>query len=98
MSGDGVAEQPHRAGVGMGQTEQHPDEGRLSGTVGTQVAERASPGHQELDAVHRDVLAEPLGEPVGLDGPLTLRIRAGVRLGGHGEAHRADPTVSMGSG
>ena len=72
--GTGVAEQLHGAGVGMGQPEQHPDEGGLAGAVRAQVAEGAAPGDQELDAVHGDVLAEPLGQPVGLDGPLGLRI------------------------
>ena len=62
--------------VSVGQPEQDPDEGCLARAVGPQVAEGAAPRDQQLDTVDRDVLAEPLGEPVGLDGPLVVRIGA----------------------
>ena len=72
VPGDVVAEQRHRAGVGMGQSQQHPDERGLAGAVGAQVAEGASPGDEELHAVHGDVLPEALGQPVGLHRPLAV--------------------------
>ena len=49
---------------------------------GTQVAEGASPGDEQLDAVDGDVVPESLGQPVGLDGPLAL---GGLVVGGVGE-------------
>src|SRR5579862_3306298 len=67
-----VAEQGHRAGIGAGQAEQYPDECRLAGAVGAEVAERRSPRDQELDTVHRDFRPEALGQPVGLHGPAGL--------------------------
>ena len=99
MTGNGVSEQRHRAGVGVGQSEQHPDERGLARPVRAQVAERASPGDEELHAVHGDVVPEPLGQPVGLDGPLALR---GPRVGGDRKRRRGhlasfsvgDPTLS----
>ena len=59
----------------------------LPGAVGAEVAEGTSPGDEELDAVHGDVVPEPLGQPVGLDGPWALGRRprgaGGQRGGGH---------------
>ena len=59
----------------------------LPAPFGPEVAERASSGNEELDAVHGDVVPEPLGQPVGLDGPLALGRRSGgaggQRAGGH---------------
>ena len=75
MAGDGVAEQGHGAGVGVGQTEQHPDQRRLAGAVGAEIAEGAAAGNEQLDVVDGDVLAESLRQPVGLDGPLARRRR-----------------------
>jgi hypothetical protein len=69
---DRIAEQGHGAGVSVGQSEQNPDEGRLAGAVGPQVAEGASAGDEELYPIHGDVLPEPLGQTMGLDGPLAL--------------------------
>ena len=70
MARDWIAEERHRAGVGMRQSEQHPDEGGLPGPVGAEVAEGAPPRNEQLHAVDGDVVAEPLGQPVGLHGPL----------------------------
>ena len=67
-------------GIGVGQSQQDPDERGLARAVGTEVAEGASPRDEELHAVHGDVVPEALGQPVGLDGPLAL----GRRLGGAG--------------
>ena len=89
MFGDGVSEQRHRAGVGVRQSQQHPDERGLAGAVGAEVAEGASPGDEELHAVHGDVLPEPLGQPVGLDGPLALGL---LFAGAVGTCCRAHPT------
>ncbi len=75
VSGDGVAEKGHRAGVGVGQSQQHPDQRGLAGAVRAEVAEGAAAGDEELDVVDGDVLAESLGQPVGLDGPLARRRR-----------------------
>ena len=77
VAGDGVAEEGHRAGVGVGQAQQHPDQRRLAGTVGPEVAEGAAAGNEELDVVDGDVVAEALGQPVGLDGPLAVAGCAG---------------------
>ena len=70
--GHGVAEQRHRARIGVGQAQQDPDEGGLAGPVGAEVAEGAAPGDEQLHAVHGDVVPEPLGQPVGLHGPLAV--------------------------
>ncbi len=74
MLGDRVSEQRHGAGIGVRQPQQHSDEGGLAGAVGTEVAERASSRDEELDIVHGHVLAEPLGQPMGLYGPATLSL------------------------
>ena len=64
----------------MRQSQQHSDKGGLAGAVGTEVAERASFGDEKLDVVHGHVLAEPLGQPMGLYGPATLGLMVkGVR-------------------
>ena len=55
MLRDRVAEERHRAGVCVSQSEQHPDEGGLSGTVGPEVSERTSTRHEELHAVDGDM-------------------------------------------
>ena len=70
--GHRVAEEGHRPGVGVGQSEQHPDEGRLARTVRSEVAEGTAPGDEELDPVDGDVVLEPFRQPVGLDGPGAL--------------------------
>ena len=72
MFRDGVPEQRHRAGIGVGQSQQHPDQRGLAGAVGTEVAERAPAGDEELHAVDGDVVPEPLRQPVGLDRPATV--------------------------
>ena len=75
VRGDRVAEEGHRPGVGVGEPEQHPDERGLAGAVRAQVAEGTPPGDEELDAVDGDVLPEPLGQSVGLDGPVATGAR-----------------------
>jgi hypothetical protein len=86
MPRDGVSEQGHRAGIGVGQPQQHPDERCLAGAVGAEVTERRSPWDQELDAVHGGFRPETLGEPVGLHGPAAL---AG-QLAGYARDGRGD--------
>ena len=93
-AGHRVAEQRHRAGVGVGQSEQHPDERRLAGAVGPEVAEGAPSGDEQLDAVHGDVVAEPLGQPVGLDRPVASRLARRGRIGEGQGAHRVPPFPS----
>ena len=68
-----IAEQRHRAGISLRQTEEDPDQGGLSGTVGPEVAERTSTRHEQLDVVDGDVGTEPLGQPMGLDRPTIAR-------------------------
>ena len=80
VAGDGVAEEGHRAGVGVGQAQQHPDQRGLAGAVRAEVAEGAAPGDEELDVVDGDVVAEPLGQPVGLDGPGAPAVVTGGEL------------------
>jgi len=67
------SEQGHRARVGVGESQEHPDERGLAGAVRTQVAERASAGDKKLDTVYGDVVSEALGEPVSLDRPAIAR-------------------------
>ena len=88
VAGDRVPEQRHGAGVGVGQAQQHPDQGRLAGTVGPEIAEGAAAGDQQLDAVDGDVVPEALRQPVGLDGPLR-RLRRRRRVG-PGRRRRCD--------
>ena len=73
VSRDGVAEKEHCAGIGVGQAQQHSDQRGLAGTIRPEVAEGAAAGNEELDVVDGDVLAESLGQPVGLDRPLAVR-------------------------
>ena len=87
VAGDGIAEQGHGPGVGVRQPQQHPDQRRLAGAVGAEVAEGASPGDQELDVVDGDVVPEPLGQPVGLDGPLAHAAGHGWGTGHCRSAH-----------
>jgi hypothetical protein len=61
MSRNGVAKEGHRPSVGVGKTQQHPDESGLAGTVGPKVTERATTGNEELHLVDGDVLPESLG-------------------------------------
>ena len=68
--GDGVTEQRHGPGVGVGQSKQDPDERRLAGSIRAEVAEGAAPGDEELDVVDGDVAAESFGQPAGLDSPV----------------------------
>ncbi len=81
---DGETEQRHGAGVGVGQAQQHPDERGLARTVRTEVAERTSPGNEELDAVHRHVVPEAFRQPVRLDGPALGRGRPRPERAGPG--------------
>ena len=68
-----MAEKEHCAGIGVGQAQQHSDQRGLAGPIRPEVAESAAAGNEELDVVDGDVLAESLGQPVGLDRPLTVR-------------------------
>jgi len=79
MAGHGVAEQRHRPGVGAGQPEQDPDQGRLAGTVRSEIAEGTAPGDQELHAVDGDIVPETLRQAVRLDGPLAVRMATSMR-------------------
>ncbi len=49
-----------------------PNEGCLPGSVGAEITEGASTRHPELDPVDGGVRAEPLGQTVGLDGPVRI--------------------------
>ena len=99
VAGDRVAEQGHRPGVGVGQAQQHPDQRGLPGAVRPEVPEGAAPGDEELHAVDGDVVAESLGQPVGLHGPRAPaagdRRGAGQGCGAHAVAstfsHRPTP-------
>ena len=95
MFRDGVAEQRHRAGVGVGQAQQDPDEGGLAGAVGAEVAEGTAPGDQQLHAVDGDVVPEPLGQPVGLDRPVAVEdlVRGGSGQCGGGHSAGALPST-----
>ena len=60
---DGVSEDGHRSGIGMGQSQQHPDERGLAGAVGTEVPERTSPGDKKLHIVDSDFSPNRLVSP-----------------------------------
>jgi len=62
-----AAEQRHRSGRRLGQAEQHPDQRRLAGAVGAEIAEGRSARNAKVDAVDDDLVAEPLRQPLGLD-------------------------------
>jgi hypothetical protein len=57
---DAVAEKEHCPGIGMRQAQQHSDQRGLPGPVRSEIAEGAATGHEKLDIVDRDVLAESL--------------------------------------
>ena len=90
MPWNGVSEQRHRAGIGVGQTQQHADERGLAGAVRSEVAEGTSTGHEELDTVDRDVLPEALCQPMGLNSPLALR---GLPVGDVGQRDGVHPVT-----
>jgi hypothetical protein len=61
------AEQLHRAGRRLGQSEQHPDQGRLAGAVRAEVGERGPARHMESDVADDRRLAEALRQTFCLD-------------------------------
>ncbi len=69
---NGMAEQEHCAGIGVGQTQQHSDQRGLAGTIRTEVAEGATTGNEELNIVDGDVVPESFGQSVRLDSPLAV--------------------------
>ena len=69
----GVAEERHRAGVSVRQSEEDPDKGGLSGTIGPEVSERTSTRHEQLHIVDGNVRTKPLGEAERLDRPTIAR-------------------------
>ena len=95
VSGHLVTEERHRAGVRVGQPEQHADERRLARPVRSEVAERATSGHEQLHAVDGDVVLEPLDESVRLDGPVARRRGALGALGERRRAHRLAPRCCL---
>ena len=54
----------------------------LPAPFGPEVAEGAAPGDEQLDPVDGDVVPEPLGQPVGLDGPLASVVDGPRATGG----------------
>jgi hypothetical protein len=98
MPRDRVSEQGHRASIGAGQSQQHPDERGLAGAVRAEVAERRSPGDQELNTIHGNIRPETLDEPVGLHGPAA----PGGQLAGGARKSRGDhpmpPVTAAASG
>jgi hypothetical protein len=72
MLGYGIPEEGHRAGIGVRQPKQNPDERGLTGAVRPEVAKCASPRDAQFYAVYGDGLPESLGQPVGLHGPGVL--------------------------
>jgi hypothetical protein len=95
-----LVEQPHLAGVGPDQPEQHPDGGRLAGAVGSQEAVHAAAGHPQVELGHSH-LPSPAGtvglaESVGLDSELGGRGRRSLRNGGL--RHLVPSTARAGEG
>ena len=67
--GHRMPEQRHRAGFRLGEPQQHPDQRRLARAVRTEVTERAPARNEELHVIDRDVVPEPLRQPVRLHRP-----------------------------
>ena len=72
--GNGVSKQGHRAAIGVGQSQEYPDECRLPSTVGPQITEGASPWDKKLHSVYGDGVPEALREPVRLDRPSIAQV------------------------
>ncbi len=64
----------------------------LPAPLGPEVAEGAPPGDEELDAVDGDGVAEALGQPMGLDGPVAI---TGLVMGGIGQRGGCHPLVNL---
>ena len=65
--------QAHRPAVRARQAEEHADQRRLPGAVGTEVAERDAAGDAEVDALDHRAAAEALRQAACLDDVLGLR-------------------------
>src|SRR5450631_2797451 len=76
MPRNGVAEERHGARVGVGQSQEYPNQRGLPRTVWPQVAKCAASRNTQVDTVDGDVRPEPLGQSVGLHRPLGLRALA----------------------
>ena len=63
-----AAEQPHAAAVGLDQTQQDPDGGRLAGAVGPEEAVHFALAHAQVEAVERPNRAEVLCQIADFDG------------------------------
>src|SRR5436309_1366785 len=90
----GVAEQRHRSGVSRSEPQQHPDQRRLSGTVGTEIAECAATRNEQLYSVDRQVAPEPFSQTASLYRPCLISHshRLAPVEGGHiRESPGADP-------
>ena len=79
---DRTAEQLHRAGRRVRETEQHPDQSGLPGAVRAQVAEGGSPRDAQVHICDRGAVAEALCETGSLDDECLCAhaTRVGVRL------------------
>src|SRR6202034_1334862 len=72
-------EQPLAATGWLDQPEQHPDRGRLAGTVRAEEPVDGAARHGQVDSGDGQLVAEPLGQPHGGDGQ-----PAGVNVQGTG--------------
>jgi hypothetical protein len=66
-AGHGPAEHLDAPGGGEHQAEQHAHGGGLAGAVGAEEAEQVALADLQVDAVHGDDAAVPLGQPLGAD-------------------------------
>jgi hypothetical protein len=80
------AQHPQLAVGDRGDAGDHAHGRRLAGAVGAEEAERLAGLDLEVDAVDRDVLAEALGERLGLDERLVglARLARSIGVEGHG--------------
>jgi len=95
MFRDGIPEQRHRAPIRVREPQQDPDRRGLPGTVRTEITERATARDEKLHLIHRDVLPEPLRQPVRLNRPAAISRSVVRNVTERGRAHRTHgPTAS----
>jgi hypothetical protein len=87
-------EQPHLAGRGRGQPQQHPDQRRLAGAVRPQIAERHPTRHLQIDRIDRRAAAEALRQAPRLDHHVVPVERDFVQMSSHAPDRRPAATRS----
>src|SRR5204863_892749 len=94
LGGPRTPEQLHRPRGRGGETEQHPDQRRLTGAVRAEVAEGRAARDTEIDVRHCDAVAELLRQASGLDNVHASRlgVRMGLVIGRNGDSQSLSRT------